>query len=171
MSSVQAFGRQMEYSPIFNLTPVVFIIGHEPCVLGSLDHWIRSEGWRPKTLKTARDLFDETWAPVPSCLILDTSLFGWDGFEAQRRIRRERPEVAVIVLSGFERTPIAIRPRGAGAVDFLTKPLKRDVLIAAIREGLDRSALVLKRDAELPAVRSSYPSLAPRGRQATAFVV
>ena len=59
----------------------------------------------------------------------------------------------------------------AGAVDFLVKPCSHDFLLAAIRQGLERSRLALDREAGSRDLRSRYASLTPRERQVMALVV
>jgi FixJ family two-component response regulator len=59
----------------------------------------------------------------------------------------------------------------AGAIDFLTKPLKNDMLLAAIRHALERSRAALLREAEMQALRRCYASLTPRERDVMALVV
>jgi FixJ family two-component response regulator len=59
----------------------------------------------------------------------------------------------------------------AGAFDFLTKPLKSDVLLAAIRHALERSRAALLHEAEMQNLRKRYASLTPRERDVMALVV
>ena len=59
----------------------------------------------------------------------------------------------------------------AGAIDFLVKPCRHEVLLAAIRQSLDRSRLALDREIQLRDLRGRYSSLTPRERQVMALVV
>jgi FixJ family two-component response regulator len=53
----------------------------------------------------------------------------------------------------------------AGAVDFLTKPVQRDTLLAALRRALDRDARQRAARAEVDALRRRLASLTPRERE------
>jgi FixJ family two-component response regulator len=59
----------------------------------------------------------------------------------------------------------------AGAFEFLTKPLRDDVMLNAIREALERSQVALGHEAEMSVLRGCYTSLSPRERQVMTLVV
>jgi FixJ family two-component response regulator len=59
----------------------------------------------------------------------------------------------------------------AGAVEFLTKPLQHDLLVAAIRGALDRSRAALRLESEMQVLRHRYELLTPREREVMALVV
>jgi FixJ family two-component response regulator len=59
----------------------------------------------------------------------------------------------------------------AGTVDFIEKPLSHNVLLAAIRQSLERGRVVLDRETRLRDLRNCYASLTPRERQVMALVV
>src|SRR4029453_9217322 len=102
--------------------------------------------------------------------LLDVSLPGLSGLELQRQIA-ERTEMPIIFITGHGDVPMTVQAMKAGAVEFLTKPLKRDVLLDAIRGALERSRAVLRVDAEMQAVRNCYRSLTPREREVMGLVV
>ena len=66
---------------------------------------------------------------------------------------------------------MSVQAMKAGAVEFLTKPFKDDVLLNAIRGAIERSRAALRLEAEMRALRSCYESLTRREREVMALVV
>ncbi len=69
----------------------------------------------------------------PHVILMDIRLSGMDGLEATRRIREERPETAVIILSSFESEEYLARAKEVGAQEFLLRGVSRQRLLDAIR--------------------------------------
>ena len=107
---------------------------------------------------------------VPCCLVLDVTLPGLNGLELQQQLA-ERTDMPIIFITGHGDIPMTVRAMKAGAVEFLTKPLKDDLLVNAIRSALERSRAALRLDAEMQALKSCYESLTPREREVMARVV
>ena len=70
---------------------------------------------------------------MPCCLVLDVTLPGLNGLELQQQLA-ERTDMPIIFITGYGDVPMTVRAMKAGAVEFLTKPFKDDVLLDAIRE-------------------------------------
>ena len=64
-----------------------------------------------------------------------------------------------------------LRSMKAGAVEFLTKPFKDDVLLEAIHGAIERSRAALRLDSEMRLLRNGYTSLTPREREVMGLVV
>lgn len=71
--------------------------------------------------------------------MLDLTLPGLNGLELQEQIASDRSEMPIIFISGYGDVPKTVRAMKAGAVEFLTKPLKDDDLLSAIRQAIERS--------------------------------
>jgi FixJ family two-component response regulator len=102
---------------------------------------------------------------------MDLALPDLNGLELQKIIAQERAEMPIIFISGCGDIPTTVRAMKAGAVDFLVKPFGNDVLLRAIREGLERSRRTLDREMEISDRRNCYLSLTPRERQVMTLVV
>jgi FixJ family two-component response regulator len=77
----------------------------------------------------------------------------------------------IIFITGHGDVPMSVQAMKAGAVEFLTKPLKDDVLVEAIRGAIERSRVALRVDAQVQAIKNCYQSLTPREREVMALVV
>ena len=106
---------------------------------------IRAQAWQPETFESAKEFLDRPRVLVPNCLVLDVSLPGLNGLELQKRVAVERTEMPIIFITGHGNVPISVEAMKAGAVEFLTKPFSKDVLLSAIRNALDRSRTALSR--------------------------
>ena len=171
MSLAHVFGPQLGSPSIPNFTPIVFVVDEDASVRASLEVLILSSGWQPETFASVQEFLAQPRPIVPSCLILALSLPDPTGVELQKRIARERAEVPIIVISDHGDIPSTVEVMKAGAVDFLEKPLSHNVLLAAIRQSLERGRVVLDRETRLRDLRNCYASLTPRERQVMALVV
>ena len=75
-----------------------------------------------------------------SLALLDLNMPDLGGEELLEYIRREHPEVQVIVVTGHNEVEVAVRCMQAGSLDYLVKPVDRSRLVSAVRQALDRGA-------------------------------
>jgi CheY-like chemotaxis protein len=78
--------------------------------------------------------------PVVNVVVLDLGMPGLSGDKVLRAIRGFRPQLPVIIVSGFATTQSQSSWVAAGAVGFLAKPYRIQDLAAKLREALDRVA-------------------------------
>ena len=171
MSLAHVFGHDLSLHSISNCPPIVFVVDDDISVRESLDLLIRCEGWQPETFESPQEFLARPRPLVPSCLVLDVSLPGLNALDLQKRIARERPEVPIIFISGRGDIRTTVEAMKAGAVDFLVKPFRDDILLRSIRESLERSLAAVDREVALRDLQHRYALLTPRERQVMALVV
>jgi len=164
-------GRELGSLPMSHVPSIVFVVDDDVSVRESLELLIHSAGWQPQTFSSAQEFLGRSWAPVPSCLLLDISMPGLNGLDLQKRVAAEHPDVPIIFITGYGDVPKSVQAMKAGAVEFLTKPFKDDVLIGAIGQALERSRIALHQQAEIKALRDRYSSLSTREREVMELVV
>jgi FixJ family two-component response regulator len=152
-------------------TSIVFVVDDDISVRESLELLIGSEGWQPETFSSAQEFLTHSRTPAPSCLLLDISMPGLNGLELQKRVAAEHPDVPIIFITGHGDVPKTVQAMKAGAVEFLTKPFKDDVLLSAVRQALERSRVAVGQQSEIKELRSRYSSLSPREREVLTLVV
>ena len=158
-------------SNVPDTTPVVFVVDADVAVREQLQLRLQASGWRAETFGSAREFLARPRAAVPSCLVLDVALPDLSGLELQQRVALDRSEMPVIFITGQRDVSVTVRAMKAGALEFFTKPFRDEVLLAAIRQALERSRRALEHAAKLKALQENYQSLTPREREVMVLVV
>jgi len=171
MNLAGTLSHEVGSSLMATVKPIVFVVDDDVSVRESLELLINNEGWQPNAFASAQEFLDSPRAVVPSCLLLDISLPGFNGLELQKRVAVERTDMPIIFITGYGDVPKTVQAMKAGAVEFLTKPFNDEVLLTAIRQALERSRLALVEEAEMQKLRNRYASLTPREREVMALVV
>jgi FixJ family two-component response regulator len=164
-------GHRLESRPRSQSAPVVFVVDDDISVRESLEVMIGCEGWQPETFASAQEFLARPRALGPSCLVLDVSLPGLSGLDLQKLVAVERADMPVIFITGLIDVRMAVQAMKAGAVEFLTKPFGDAVLLAAIRQALERSRATLAQQKQMRALWNCYASLTRRERQVMSLVV
>jgi FixJ family two-component response regulator len=108
---------------------------------------------------------------VPGCVVVDLSLPELDGLELQRRLVSDGIERPVIFVTGRGNIPASVAAMKAGAVDFLTKPVKSADLLTAISRAQERDALARRARAERQSMEDRLAALTRREREVLAHVI
>jgi FixJ family two-component response regulator len=138
-----------------DVTPIVFVIDDDVSVRESLELLIKSAGWQPETFASAQEFLSRPRVTRPCCLVLDVTLPGLNGLELQQQLA-DRIDMPIIFITGHGDVPMSVKAMKAGAVEFLTKPFKDDVLLDAIRGAIERSRTALRQDSEMQVLRDCY---------------
>lgn len=136
-----------------------------------LDSLVRSIGLTVRTFGSARDFLNERLADAPACLVLDVRMPGLSGLELQRELADAHVHLPIIFLTGHGDIPMTVRAMKAGAVEFMTKPVRDQDLLDAIQTAIDRDRVARLERAELVDLRKRFQSLTPREREVMGHVV
>jgi formate hydrogenlyase transcriptional activator len=131
----------------------------------SLHALIRAAGWQAETFASAREFLARPRPLGPSCLVLDVRLPDLNGLDLQKRIARDRSDLPIIFITGYADVPMTVQAIKAGAVEFLTKPLRGAVLLDAIRNAMETSHAALRRDAQRTLAQESARGDPPPARE------
>jgi FixJ family two-component response regulator len=170
ISSMSAVCDRLGSSKTSQGMPNVFIVDGDQAACEPLTALIAREGMHPEAFASGEEFLAHSVALAPGCLILDVSLPGLSGLELQQRAAVKCSHIPTIFLSAKNDIPTTVEAMKAGAQEFLTKPFRDDELLAAVREALERSRLVVARKAEKQALQECYASLSPRERQVMTLV-
>jgi two-component system response regulator FixJ len=104
-------------------------------------------------------------------VISDVRMPGMDGIELVGRISGDRLPLSVIVITGHGDIALAVEAMKAGAVDFLEKPFKEDVLLSAVRKALDTEVRTKEDEAGRQRYQAAFSGLSRREREVLEQVV
>src|SRR5258708_39036738 len=96
---------------------------------------------------------------------------GMSGLDLQREMNGSGIFLPVIFLTGHGDIPMTVEALKAGAIHFLTKPVREDALMNAIRQALENDRKTRSEHAEIQRLRECFALLAPRERQVMRLVV
>ena len=105
-----------------------------------------------------------------SCLVLDVRLPGLSGLDLQAELAAAQIKVPVIFITGHGDIPMTVKAMKAGAMEFLTKPVREQDLLDAVRAALDRDRSRREYDQEIHELRTRFGALSTRERQIMALV-
>lgn len=153
------------------IEPTVFIVDDDASVLKSLKRLLQSAGWNAETFQSGDDFLSLHDRTAHGCLILDMSMPGQDGLEVQRTLTAKGSSLPVVFLTGHGDVPTSVTAMRAGAVNFLSKPVKDEALLASVAEAVQLDRAARQDNAEAVAARERLSTLTARERQVLERVV
>ena len=132
---------------------------------------IESVGLPVQTFASALEFLALNPVEAEGCLILDVEMPGMNGLDLQREMNGSGIFLPVIFLTGHGDIPMTVHAMKAGAAHFLTKPVREDELMNAIRQALENDRKARSKRAEIRKLRECFDLLAPRERQVMRLVV
>jgi len=145
---------------------LVYIIDDDDQVRASLANLGRSVGLDVRTFASTAEFVKADRPAVPSCIILDLRFPGFapSGLDFQRSIDVENTP-PIIFVTGHADVEIAVQAMQLGALEFLTKPLREQKLLDAIRRGIERDRRRLDQAKQTTLLRQRFASLNTRERE------
>jgi FixJ family two-component response regulator len=163
--------RTSAVEPMSQTDGTVYVVDDDASVREAVRNLLLAHRLQVETFADAQAFLVARVASRPACLVLDVGLPGLDGLELQRRLADDGDDLPVVFLSGKGDIPMSVRAIKAGAVTFLTKPLRAKELMAAIADGLAQDRAARAKHAELETLRECFDSLTPREREVMQQVV
>jgi len=142
--------------------PTIHVVDDDPSFQVAIARLLRATHYEVRTYGSAGDFLLRPPQDAPGCILLDLRLPGPSGLALQEALASRPDTLPIIFLSGHADVPATVQAMKAGAVDFLTKPVKREALLDAIQRALARDGKARAARERLNAWRERYISLTPR---------
>ena len=150
---------------------VVVLIDDDGDVREALEGLFRSVGLNVEVFHSVAAYQDAVKPDRPGCMVLDVRLPGLSGLEFQEELARAKSRRPIVFISGHADVEMCARAMKAGAVEFLTKPVRDQVLLDAVQAAIARDAQIRRDDFERARRHAGLALLTPREREVLAHVV
>src|SRR6202040_2653207 len=120
----------------------ILIIDDERTILLTLEALLGRHGYQPETAATASYGLRVLKENPPAVILLDLQLPDADGMQTLDQIKREHPEVQVIILTAHDSLSNAIESIKRGAYHFISKPYAPEELISLVEKALETQSLL-----------------------------
>jgi FixJ family two-component response regulator len=148
----------------------VHIVDDDEAVRESLGDLLRSIDYQVALYASAAEFLNVDLPDASACLVLDVRLPGTGGLELQEYLTRVNIRLPVILMTGFGDIPMSVKGMKAGAVDFLTKPIRHQDLLDAVVAAIRMDQRQRQEVAQIVQLQERYALLTPRERQVIALI-
>jgi len=118
----------------------IAVVDDDQSVREALENLISSVGFEVKLFASAEEFLDSDALLKTDCAVLDMRLPGISGFELQRKLAVDGQSIPVIIITAQGDDKTRDEALAAGAIAFLKKPFKEEVLLGAIDSALKRKS-------------------------------
>jgi len=116
--------------------PIIHVVDDDPSFRTAVTRLLRAAKYEVRGYPSAAEFLDSGSRAGPGCILLDLQMPGASGFDLQRSLAEMEERLPIIFLTGHGDIPASVSAMKAGAVDFLTKPVRRQALLSAVQNAL-----------------------------------
>ncbi len=147
------------------MTEAVYLVDDDGDVRDAMVFLLESEGFPVQAFAEPQPMLDALDSSSRGCLILDVRLPQMDGLQLLEALRERSVDMPAIFISGHGDIPLAVRAVQAGALDFLEKPFRDEVLLEKVSNGLELDRHARESHSERHAVEQRLHELTPREKE------
>jgi len=151
--------------------PIIHVVDDDESLRTAVTRLLRAAGYEVRSYPSAGEFLLASPTNTPGCVILDVRMPGPSGLDLQDAFRPHNDLLPIIFLTGHGDIPMSVRAIKAGAVDFFTKPVPRQVLLKAVANALARDRERRKARDQDGCLRVCLETLTPRERAVFTLVV
>jgi FixJ family two-component response regulator len=144
---------------------VVHVVDDDERVRAALSRLLRAESFEVRAYGSAQEFVERGTDARGGCVVLDLNMPGMSGLDLLETLVHDPDALPVLFLTGYGDIPASVRAMKAGAVDFLTKPVDQDRLLAAVEAALARDAARRRHREQIRTIQSRFEELTPRERE------
>ncbi len=145
--------------------PQVHLVDDDPDVRHAVTFLLEAEGHQVTAYPDPGSLLEAITQSHRGCLLLDVRLPGMSGLELHARLQAQGVDMPALFISGHGDIPMAVRAINAGALDFIEKPFRDELLLEKVANALEMDAHRSQEHARRDELEARLARLTPRERQ------
>ena len=152
-------------------TPTVFVVDDDVEVRNALKLLLESVGLPVICFASAVEYLEAFDESLPGCLVVDIRMPGMSGLDMQEKLADYPIHPPVIIITGHGDVPMAVRAVQAGAVDFIEKPFRDQILLDSVHRAIEMDAERRGEASRKSEIRDHLDQLTPREREVLDLVI
>ena len=116
------------------------VVDDEELIRNSLEAVLRFGKYEVATFSSGIEFLEALPDLNPGCIILDVRMPELNGLEVLKTLKQDRPQIPVIVMSGFADVTMAVKAMQSGASDFIEKPFQPDDVLNTVKKVLQTNS-------------------------------
>ncbi len=150
---------------------IVHVVDDDPILRRALRFLLESVGWHVCLYASAEEFLETVSHPnCPSCLLLDIRMPTMSGLELQQVLRERNISLPILFLTGHADVSMVVQAMKMGAIDFIEKPFRDQVLLDGVAAAVRRSAEMLSESQRREAICQRLRTLSPREAEVARYV-
>jgi FixJ family two-component response regulator len=149
----------------------VYIVDDDLAVRKALSRLLRAAGFDVSCHSSAAEYLEQDDRSQAGCLLLDVAMPGITGLDLQNALVSSGNERAIVFLTGHGDIPKSVQAMKAGAIDFLTKPIEDEKLLAAVQIAIEKDGQKRLLRAQQESLEQRIATLTHREREVLEHVV
>jgi len=150
--------------------PTIVVIDDDHAIREAIEGLLDSVGLRSRAFASVQHFLDDQRPRGPGCIVLDVRLPGRSGLDFYEEFTSSPSAMPVIFISAHADVPMSVRAIKAGAVEFLTKPVRPQELLDAIQSAIARDVDRRRAATEVARVRCDFDNLTAQERKVALLV-
>jgi len=148
----------------------VYLVDDDESALRAFSRLLRLGGYDVETFDQPEKLLAAAPWQRPGCLIVDLKMPRMSGLELQKELLKQGAVLPILFLSGASDAPAIVNAMRSGAINFLTKPITKEDLLAAVGEAIKTDVDALQGEREVAELRLRFERLTPREQEVCLLV-
>src|SRR5215831_12810329 len=139
--------------------PIINIVDDDASFRSAVTRLLTAAGYEVRAFGSAAEFLQSPRDNSPGCAIVDLKMPGMSGLELQSALAQQHNPIPLIFLTGHGEIPDSVQAMRRGAEDFLTKPVRRQILFEAVERALCRDQVERAKRAQQSDLRARFAGL------------